>query len=266
MAPRLNFRKKQELPAEACYNYDEKDVLPMRLKNYNEDLVLETVKIVLKDRTDIHPTRSFMLDVAAYALNRVPPKYITSERGFTHEYIQAGASNGEEGERLLNVIELITLVNKAVDVVAKRRRQSAPPAPVRAAGMDLIEETPLHLTYFYNMPHIFGRIVDAENGAPVIAAEATLWINDHVSVPAEAGWRNPYTTNEQTKGYFSFWPQVEMGEADSYKAEMRIGFSHGSHKSLTFRKVLKVQGEFFVHDYIRGDKLLDLGTLALHPA
>jgi hypothetical protein len=50
----------------------------MRLKNYNEDLVLETVKIVLRDRPDIRASRSFMLDVAAYALNRVPPKYITS--------------------------------------------------------------------------------------------------------------------------------------------------------------------------------------------
>jgi len=28
---------------------------------------------------------------------------------------------------------------------------------------------------------------------------------------------------------------------------------------------VKVPGEFFVHDYIRGDKLLDIGTLALEP-
>jgi len=237
----------------------------MRLKNYNEDLVLETVKIVLKDRPEINGTRSFMLDVAAYALNRVPPKYITSERGFTHEYIQAGDGNGEEGERLLNVIELITLVNKAIDVVA-RRRQGVPQPIVRKKTVDVLDDTPMNLTYFYNMPHIFGRVVDAQSGSPVIAAQATLWINDHVSVPAEAGWRNPYTTNEQTKGYFSFWPQVEMGEADSFKVDMRIGFSHGSHKSLTFHKILKVPGEFFVHDYIRGDKLLDLGTLPLDPA
>jgi competence protein ComFB len=238
----------------------------MRLKNYNEDLVLETVKIVLKDRTDITASRAFMLDVAAYALNRVPPKYITSERGFTHEYIQAGNGNGEEGERLLNVIELITLVNKAVDVVARRRRDNAPAATKRETAPVIDVDTPLHLTYFYNMPHIFGRVVDAETGVPVIAAEATLWINDHVSVPAESGWRNPYMTNEQTKGYFSFWPQVEMGESESFKAEVRIGFAHGAHKALTFRKILKVPGEFFVHDYIRGDKLLDLGTLALEPA
>ena len=236
----------------------------MRLKNYNEDFVLETVKIVLRDRKDIKPTRSFILDVAAYALNRIPPKYITSERGFTRELIQAGNGNGEEGERLLNVIELITLVNRAVDVVVRRRRDSGPARRrLRSAPAG---DADLRLTYFYNMPHIFGRVVDAGTGTPVIAAEATLWINERVSVPAEPGWRNPYTTNEQTKGYFSFWPQVEIGETEAIRVEMRIAFEHGSYVPFTFRKTLKVPGDFFVHDYIRGDKLLDIGTLWLQPA
>jgi hypothetical protein len=236
----------------------------MRLKNYNEDIVLETVKIVLRDRPDIkNPTRAFMLDVAAYALNRIPPKYITSERGLTRELIQANddGGTGEEGERLLNVIELITLVNRAVDVVVRRRRDSAPARAARRAVPP--DDTDLHITYFYNMPHIFGRIVDAGDGSPVIAAQATLWINERVSVPAEPGWRNPYTTSEQTKGYFSFWPQVEMGENEAIRIEMRIAFEHGRYAPFTFRKALKVPGDFFVHDYIRGDKLMDIGTLPL---
>ncbi len=238
----------------------------MRLKNYNEDLVLETVKIVLKDRDDIPLTRSFVLDVAAYALNRIPPKYITSERGFTREFVRASNGNGEEDERLLNVIELITLVNRAVDVVARRRSESAL-LPAEPAPSPLpTEEADLHLTYFYNMPHIFGRIVDAGDGKPVIAAEATLWVNERFSVPAEPGWRNPYTTNAQTKGYFSFWPQVEMGETEAIRVELRIGFARSGYRDFTYRKILKVPGDFFVHDYIRGDKLLDIGTLSLQPA
>ncbi len=236
----------------------------MRLKNYNEDLVLETAKIVLKDRPDVHPTRSFILDVAAYALNRIPPKYITSERGLTREFMQSAGGNGDDGHALLNVIELITLVNRAVDVVARRRRTSgAGRAPRARAAAQAGAQAPAHQTYFYNMPHIVGRIVDAESGAPVIAAEATLWINERLSVPAETGWHNPYTTNEQTRGYFSFWPQVESGEAESLRVDMRIGLEHAGHRPYVFHKVMKVTGEFFVHDYIRGDKLLDLGNLAL---
>jgi len=237
----------------------------MRLKNYNEDLVLETVKIVLKDRTDIHPTRSFMLDVAAYALNRVPPKYITSERGFTREFVQGSDGNGQDGERLLNVIELITLINKAIDVVARRRHSSEPLKTPRGQVHQDGDES-LQLTYFYNMPHIFGRVIDAANRTPIIAAEATLWVNGEVAVPAESGWRNPYTTNEQTKGYFSFWPQVEMGDEDSLRVKLRIAFAHEAYRPFIFRKTVKVPGEFFVHDYIRSDKLLDIGTLALEQA
>ena len=238
----------------------------MRLKNYNEDLVLETVKIVLKDRPEIRATRSFMLDVAAYALNRIPPKYITSERGFTREFVQGSNGNGDDGEKLINVIELITLVNRAVEVVARRRTEALPARTRPAPSLEAGETVPLRLTYFYNMPHIFGRVVDAASGTPIIAAEATLWINDRVSVPAEAGWRNPYTTNEQTKGYFSFWPQVEMGEAENLRVELRIGFARDGYQPFVFRKTVKVPGEFFVHDYIRGDKLLDVGSLSLERA
>ena len=237
----------------------------MRLKNYNEDLVLDTVRIVLKDRKDVKPSRSFILDVAAYVLNRVPPKYITSERGFTRECIPPEDGNGESGEKLFTIIELITLVNRAVEVVGRRRRDTQKQPVRRPPEVESLEDVPLRLTYFYNMPHIFGRIVDARDGRPVISARATLWINDKVSVPAEPGWQNPYRTNEQTRGYFSFWPQAEMGDTDSLKVDMRISLDHGGYKPLTFRRSVKVPGEFFVRDYIRGDKLLDIGTIPLEP-
>jgi hypothetical protein len=222
------------------------------------------VKIVLKDRPDIRPTRSFLLDVAAYALNRVPPKYITSERGFTREFVQANNGNGDEEHHLVNIIELITLVNRAVDVVA-RRRHEATPAPRRGRAVTLKDDA-LHLTWFYNMPHIFGRVVDASSGAPVIAAQATLWVNDQFSVPAEPGWHNPTTTNEQTKGYFSFWPQVQMGESETAKIGLRISLERDGYAPYSLRRTLKLTGDLFVHDYIRGDKLLDLGILSLTPA
>jgi competence protein ComFB len=238
----------------------------MRLKNYNEDLVLDTVKIVLKDRSDIRQTRSFVLDVAAYVLNRIPPKYITSERGFTRELALGAADTGNgDGQRLVDIIELIAFVNRGIEVVAKRRRNGGLARPTGAASRLPKEETKSQLTYFYNMPHIFGRIVDARDGKPVISADATLWINDTMAASAESGWRNPYHTNEQTRGYFSFWPQVETGESDSVRIQMRLGFEHENYQPLTLRKSLKVPGEFFLYDYIRGDKLLDVGTLSMQP-
>ena len=236
----------------------------MRLKNYNEELVLDTVKVVMKDRTEIRPTRSFILDVAAYVLNRIPPKYIISARGFTHEVLRAGGSEETEGQRLVNVIELITQINRAIDVIMRRRRD-ATEQNIRGHSRPSPNDTGAPLTYFYNMPHIFGRIVDAKDGRPVFSAQATLWINDRVAPPAENGWLNPYFTNEPTGGYFSFWPQVETGESDSIRMQMTIGFEHERYKPLTFRRSLKVPGEFFVYDYIRGDNLFDVGTLTMRP-
>jgi competence protein ComFB len=55
----------------------------MELKNYQEDLVLHIAEIVLEDRPDVKKGGGLLLDVAAYALNRLPPRYILSERGFT---------------------------------------------------------------------------------------------------------------------------------------------------------------------------------------
>ncbi len=233
----------------------------MRLKNYNEELVLETVKIVLKDRKDVKATRPFILDVAAYTLNRIPPKYITSERGITRELIFSAGS--ENGERLIDIIELITLVNRAIDVVAGRRKAGSPAIKkgTSLAGGGNGDGA----GYFYNVPPIFGRVVDSRDGKPVISVDATLYINDKIAKSAESGWQNPYRTNEQTKGYFSFWPQAESGAADSLRVEISIGLRHGKYKPYTFRKTLKIPGEIFVHDYIRGDMLLDIGSLELEP-
>lgn len=233
----------------------------MRLKNYNEDLVLETVKVVLKDRPDVKPTRGFVLDVAAFTLNRIPPKYITSERGLTRELMMTNG-NGSSA-RLLNIIELIAIINRGIDIVARRRHEHAISARTRSAAAAAEERI---LAYYYNMPHIFGRLVDARTGTPVVEANATLWINGRLSVPAEPGWRNPYQTSEQTKGYFSFWPQAEAGNAETLAVELRLGVDHREHRPLTLKKKLRVPGDFFVHDYIRSDKLLDLGTLTLDPA
>ena len=237
----------------------------MRLKNYNEDLVLETVKIVLRDRKDIHPTARLRAGRGGVRVEQDSAE-IHHQRAGLHPRVHPGEQR-QRGAR---------------GTAAERHRADHPRQPrggcrgapppgqrsgtARASRPAPAEDADLHLTYFYNMPHIFGRIVDAGDGAPIIAAEATLWINERVSVPAEPGWRNPYTTNEQTKGYFSFWPQVEMGETEAIRVEMRIGFEHGRYAPFTFRKTLKVPGDFFVHDYIRGDKLLDIGTLSLQPA
>ena len=48
----------------------------MQVKNYQEELVLNTIDLVLQDREDVKPDELLVHDIAAYTLNRIHPKYI----------------------------------------------------------------------------------------------------------------------------------------------------------------------------------------------
>jgi len=52
----------------------------MQLKNYMEEIVFTMMKKVLMDM-DVCTCEKCCLDIAAIALNRLPPKYIVTEKG-----------------------------------------------------------------------------------------------------------------------------------------------------------------------------------------
>lgn len=53
----------------------------MKLKNYMEDVVLYFLPIVLKDMDGVCKCEDCMNDIAALALNKLKPHYISSEKG-----------------------------------------------------------------------------------------------------------------------------------------------------------------------------------------
>ena len=83
----------------------------MKLKNYQEDIVLNMIRIVAADRAGVELTDALAHDVAAYTLNRVPSKYIMSERGFTRMASEHWIDEGEGSDGLPNLVELMLLVN-----------------------------------------------------------------------------------------------------------------------------------------------------------
>ena len=85
----------------------------MKLKNYQEDIVLNLINIVLKDHPDIEADKDFIHDVAAYTLNRIKPRYIMSERGFTRFASMQLFEDNEKNKD--NLIEMMMIVNIAVE-------------------------------------------------------------------------------------------------------------------------------------------------------
>ncbi len=55
-----------------------------QIKNYMEDLVEEVLREYLKNRVDICNCNRCILDMKAFILNKVPPHYVVSDRGYLH--------------------------------------------------------------------------------------------------------------------------------------------------------------------------------------
>jgi competence protein ComFB len=226
----------------------------MDLKNYQEDLVLHVAKIVLEDRPDVKQSEGLLFDVAAYALNRLPPRYILSERGFTRlaadHYIE-----GDNGDGLAGLVEVLLLVNKAVDTITGRRK------PSDRAGR---QEEAAPLGYWHNLPYLIGRVAD--HGRAVVGASVTLYVNDKLAAPAsEAGWTNPYVTNAATRGFYSFLPKSARSRSKTRRFRLRLTFQHPDYREASLERALQTEGEFAELGRIDSEHILNLGTLNLRP-
>ena len=228
----------------------------MDLKNYQEDLVLHIAQIVLEDRPGVKKSDGLLYDVAAYALNRLPPRYILSERGFTRlaadHYVE-----GDNGDGLAGLVEVLLLVNKAVDTITGRRK---PADGERPAG----EEGDALLGYWHNLPYLIGRVAD--RGRAVVGASVTLYVNDKLALPAaEAGWTNPYVTNAATRGFYSFLPKSSRSKARTRRFRLKLTFEHPEYRQASLERTLQTEGEFSPLGRIDSERILNLGTLSLQP-
>lgn len=78
------------------------------IKNYMEELVLEAVKELSK-KLSVCTCEKYMLDVAAIALNQLPPKYLVTEKGEVYSKIESLTQQFG--------VDIITTVTKAIEIV-----------------------------------------------------------------------------------------------------------------------------------------------------
>ncbi len=231
----------------------------MKVKNYQEELVLNTIELILQDRSAIEADELFVHDVAAYTLNRIPPKYIMSERGFTRLASEYWLDNGSD-RGFTNLVELVVLVNRAIDLVSSRRRpaaESGGPGPTsERAAVPAVE-------YWHNFPHFIGKVMINNDHDPVYGVCVTLYLDGRKSEPAEAGWQNPYFTNEATQGFFSFWPRPTRSEVEARKYSVAVSFEHPDYEPQTIERLIETKADYEYSDYIKVDEIYNLGTVSL---
>ena len=89
----------------------------MELVNYTEQVVLETLDSVLAKYPDCCKCDTCRRDIAILALNHLPPRYTSSQKGHLYEKVNAMSQH--------HVIEVIEEIAKAIEVVSKNPRHEA---------------------------------------------------------------------------------------------------------------------------------------------
>ncbi|UCF98525.1 MAG: late competence development ComFB family protein [Spirochaetaceae bacterium] len=234
----------------------------MKLKNYQEDLVLYVADIVMKDRPDIEADENLLHDVAAYTLNRLPPRYILSERGFTRLAADHWVdSDNEDG--LASLVEVLILVNKAIDIVKSRRKIES---STWGAAQSPEEEIPDVRKFWHNLPYLIGRVLDKESRKPVLDACVRVTIDGRLAEPAERGWLNPYCTNAGTKGFYSFLPKPIRSRSKNRIFTLGLRIEHRDYEPVSLERKFDTVGELTTYQYIRSDQILNLSDTYLVPA
>ncbi len=237
----------------------------MQLKNYQEDLVLHVIQIALEDRPEIRADEAFVHDVASYTLNRIPPRYIQSERGFTRLAVAHLCDSDSPNGELAGMIEMLLLVNRAIDIVRSRRENAVSEVPGDGDGIPAAQAraSAAELGFWHNFPYLLGRVVDEKTGEPVYGVTVTAFIDGEKSIPAEPGWQNPYRTLQATRGYFSFLPRAVRSGEEKKQFSLSISFEHPRYKPAVLEKTIRTRGEFEVRTTIGSEDILNLAVTRL---
>ncbi len=233
----------------------------MKLKNYQEDLVLYLSDLVLKNRPDVKPSESLLHDVAAYTLNRLPARYIVSERGFTRLAADHWVENGNE-KALASLVQVLILVNQAVDTIKGRRRETRPRPETLRGEEELLDVR----SCWHNLPYLIGRVLDKASKQPVLEASVRILINGKEAEPADPGWLNPYRTNAGTRGFFSFLPKPMRLRAKSRVFTLKLAIEHPDYEPLIREQTIRSKGELITYPFVTSDRILNLGNALLTPA
>ena len=228
----------------------------MQLKNYQEDIVLKAIDIALEERPELRGDQSVINDVAAYVLNRVPPRYIMSERGFTR---LAAEHLDESSSSLGSMIGILVLVNEGIELIECRRR---PFAANGTRALSVNEE----ISAVHNLPQIFGKVIDGENGAAVDGASVRLSIDGRTAEPAQPGWPNPFVTQHSTNGYYSFWPAAVRDDSETHTFTLSVDVDHPAYQPARIETLITTCCEFALQDNITSDGILNLDPVVLQRA
>jgi len=176
--------------------------------NLIEMIVKDIVDEVLAKEEDFKSIKYHRNDIIAYVLNRVPPRYVTGERGIIHSRIDPRLKYQEH-------TDILFLTYEAIGLFGKRR------------ATEIDENNTEREKLSGLIPHMIGEALEETTLSVISDLKITLLYNGSPAEMMDVGWKNPYIAAKATRGYFHFWPRFikETMSADDH-VEFKLTFDH----------------------------------------
>ncbi len=194
----------------------------MEFFNLIEMIVKDIVDEVLAKEEDFKNIKYHRNDIIAYVLNRVPPRYVTGERGIIHSRIDPRLKYQQH-------TDILFLTYEAIGLFSKRRTTE-------------IEETSGDSEKLSGLiPHMIGEALEETTLSVISDLKITLLYNDKPAEMMDLGWKNPYVASKATRGYFHFWPRyVQDTMSSSDYVEFTLVFEHPKFENRSVKVRSKV--------------------------
>ena len=195
-------------------------VIFMNVHNLMEDIVTKAVN-TLYDRVKAENVawltcdcENCRLDTVSYVLNRIPPKYVVSGRGVTHnaEYLASAQLQADVDSLALEGMRTVSSTKRPFHTENRRDCE--------------IQSDDKNTSPAYNFFTFMGLVLDGNTFEPVSEAEITLRMDGKLAEMVDKTWSNPYHMVRSTKGVYSFWvksiPAKKSGEREYFNFSIEI--------------------------------------------
>ena len=192
----------------------------MNVHNLMEDVVIKAVN-TLYDKVKSENVawltcdcENCRLDTVSYVLNRIPPKYVVSGRGVTHnvEYLESSQLQADVDSLALEGMRTVSSTKRPFH--SENRKDC------------MIQGDDVHPKPAFNFFTFMGVVLDGNTFEPIPKAKITLKMDGNLADMVDKTWTNPYFMVPSTKGVYTFWvkslPAKKSGERAFFNFSIEI--------------------------------------------
>ncbi|MBN2436854.1 MAG: late competence development ComFB family protein [Spirochaetes bacterium] len=183
----------------------------MNIRNMMEGIVSSLVLEVLKKEERLNESKEYFEDICAYVLNRLPAKYVTSDRGILHGILETKFSAQQKSDIIMLVYEAMTIIHERRDKNHKH--------------IHISKGAP---NFFF--PHLLGEVLEKTTFSKIPGVKVTLLKDKSPVKMVSDGWDNPFHTNDGTGSYYHFWPLFDEESDPLLEQKFLVTFEHEKFK------------------------------------